>query len=208
MPNSGSLTADISALELFNEKAEKLRALGFVRSLETDNSGFQVTFHPEGGVSASRYGPDNEAVEAFVLTFRVFVQNNEPSSIRNTVNRYRRLHQESLIPTVLLNNFEDARNKLLNYLASNTPLVIGGQDINVETRAIIYQEVFDVFMWGGLAHANRQQKERFDDWSKGSMRHFFPMLEDFFIEVLREYLRVIWYMRGQNKKVLTELASR
>ncbi len=207
MPNSGDLTADIKALELFSEKAEKLRALSFVRSLETDNSGFQVTFHPEGGVSASRYGPNNEAVEAFVLTFRFFVQNNEPSSIRNTVNRYRRLHQESLIPTDLLDNFEDARNKLLNYLASNTPLVIGSQDTSVKPRAITYQEVFDVFMWGGLAHANRRRKEQFDDWSKGSMQHFFPLLENFFIGVLREYLRVIWYMRGQNKKVLAELAS-
>ncbi len=207
MPNSGNLVADIRALELFNEKADKLRILSFVRSLETDNSGVQVTFHPEGGVSASRYGPDNEAVDAFVLTFRFFVQDNEPSSIRNTANRYRRLYQASLIPAELLGNFEDARNKLLNYLASNTPLVLGSQDTNVRPRAITYQEVFDVFMWGGLAHANRQQKEQFDDWSKGSLQHFFPMLEDFFIGVLREYLRVIWYMRGQNARVLGELTS-
>jgi len=115
VPTSRNLAADIRALELFNEKADRLKNLSFVRSLESKESGWTLTLD-EGGASASRYGPDNESVEAFVLTIRFFVQDNEPSSIRNMAKMYERLHAGELIPKELLENVNDARDKLRRYL--------------------------------------------------------------------------------------------
>src|SRR5215216_2324996 len=114
MPKPKDLAADIRALELFNEKADELRNLRFVHSLQSQDSGWTLTLEEdEGGVS--RFGPEDESIRAFVLTFRFFVQDNEPTSIRNMAERYSRLHGASLISADLLDNFNYARSKLLRY---------------------------------------------------------------------------------------------
>jgi hypothetical protein len=203
MPTPTDFATDIKALEFFNEKADKLKNLSFVRSLQSEDSGWQLSFQ-EGAATALRYGPDNESVEAFVLTFRFFIQDKDGISIRKMAERYSRLYDSSLISKELLDNFDEARSKLLDYLGSNTRLIVGGPDTTA--KAITYQEVFDVFMWGGLAHA--RHKEQFDEWQKGSMQVVFPMLENDFVMILRTYLQVISYVQRLNEKVLTKFKHR
>src|SRR5215207_5880128 len=136
-----NLIKDIEALELFNEKADKLRNLSFVRSLLSAKSGWQVSFQEGTVTTSNRYGPDNESIEAFVLTFRFFIQDNEPSSIRSMAKRYRRLYEDSLIPHELLDSFDDTRNWLLNYVNSDTPIKSLKGDTTA--TAVTRKEVFE-----------------------------------------------------------------
>lgn len=135
-----------------------------------------------------------------MLTFRFFIQDNEPSSIREMQKRYRRLYEDSLIPHELLDDFEDARNWLLSYLNSDTPINLLQRDST--TRAVTRKEVFDVFIWGGLAHANKHKKKKFDRWREALI---FPALENEFVKILVHYLRAIRYMQRLNNQVLANI---
>jgi hypothetical protein len=206
MPVPMNLTEDIEALELFNEKADKLRNLSFVSSLLSAKSGWQVLFQEGTVTTSNRYGPGNESIEAFLLTFRFFIQDNEPTSIRMMARRYRRLHEGLLIPQELLENFDNARNWLLNYVNSDTPIKFSEAD--TIAMALTRTEVFEVFIWGGLAHANKHKKKKFDSWREDSNQIIFPALEHEFVMILTHYLRAIRYARRLNNRVLAIIRPR
>jgi hypothetical protein len=53
-----------------------------------ENSGVSVSWQEGESFQISRTGPTEENFEAFVLTLRFFVQDNEPSSFRNMSKLY------------------------------------------------------------------------------------------------------------------------
>jgi hypothetical protein len=71
----------IDGLNLFNEKAERLDKLSFVKTMFETKTGVSLSGEAkEDGtfeINSERSGPDEEAVDAFVLTFRFFIQDNE-----------------------------------------------------------------------------------------------------------------------------------
>ena len=69
----------VTILELFNEKADKLLRSHFLKSALTElRISYSMETTPNGEVYKTEYhGPDSEATDAFVLTFRYFIQNNE-----------------------------------------------------------------------------------------------------------------------------------
>jgi hypothetical protein len=76
------------ALRLFNDKADRLARLSFLDHMNHPDSGVSISFNAEEGefVKQVRRGPEEEAIDAFVLTFRYFVQDNEPTSLANRKN--------------------------------------------------------------------------------------------------------------------------
>ena len=71
-------------LEFYNEKAEKLQGLSFTSSILNQNSGVHLSWTRDSGIlKIDREGPDEESIDAFVLTLRFFMQDNEPTSLRN-----------------------------------------------------------------------------------------------------------------------------
>src|SRR6266404_5800044 len=74
-----------AALNLFNEKADKLRNSNFVKAA-LENSGASLSW--QEGEQITRTGPTEENIDAFVLTLRFFVQDNERSSFRNMSKFY------------------------------------------------------------------------------------------------------------------------
>lgn len=82
----------IRACYLFNEKAEKLMRLSFIQAMMAPDTGVTISWRlVENGHYAQRYerrGPGEEAIDAFVLTFRFFIQDNELSSFRMMSEHY------------------------------------------------------------------------------------------------------------------------
>jgi hypothetical protein len=67
-------------LKLVIEKADRLQRRQFTKYLrDGGNIGFCGKQQDNGFVVAYE-GPDEEAIDAFLFTFRFFVQNNEPTS--------------------------------------------------------------------------------------------------------------------------------
>jgi hypothetical protein len=201
MGRTVTIVAALRALRLFNEKADKLEASSFTRKILTERSGVEISAkRVETGVAvtATRFGPDQESIDAFVLTFRFFVQDNEPSSFRNMADFY----SDAGLPldSETTRRFNEARDAVNAYLDE-------ASFVQVDNRPLTHREIFDVFMWGGLAHAYAQKgrKETFDLWK--SILGFFQILENEFVLALATILKAIFYIRELNKQAIQKLET-
>ena len=101
---------------LFNEKAEKLLKLSFTKDIFNKDSGVHFSWKRDEALKVKRTGPGDEAIYAFVLTFRFFIQDNEKISFRNIARIYTNLDIENN----LKREFDSARNFINEYLDGKT----------------------------------------------------------------------------------------
>ena len=187
------VNAGIKALQLFNEKADKLESGSFTKKLE--NSGLTISAKLGQPVQAQRHGPDDESIDAFVLTMRFFVQDNESTSFRNMADLYSKLP----VSAELAQKFNDARAKTNADLDKTTP-------INLNKVDLTYRAVYEVFLWGGLAHANAKKKAVYDSWAQNPV--LFPLLQNEFVRALGIILNMIFFTRAINKAALSQLTPK
>lgn len=186
----------LSALQMFNEKADKFERLSFTKKIVSEPSGFRLKAQSDGWVKASRYGPTDESIEAFVLTIRFFIQNNENSSFRNMAKMYDKLHASGLLSESVAGKFGRMRNAVNDFLNGET-------FIEYNDERLTRRRIFEIFVWGGLAHANKSKKAVFDQWQQ--VPFFFPLVENEFVNTLVTLLGAIFRMRHVNLLALKEL---
>ena len=162
---------------------------------ETGRLSVNISAHKGQEVQVTRILPDQDAIEAFVLTFRFFIQDNEKSSFRQISQTYDKLP----ISSELKRNLVDWRKELNDYLDKKTSVTIQGR--NPSNR-----ELLDIFIYGGLAHANPQKKAIYDEWKK--MGFVYQILEVEFCSVLEVVLRAILCVAGINKKAMKETENK
>jgi len=188
----------IAALQLFNEKAEKLMQLSFIKALGAPNTGVTISGkRKDDGTwegKSERRGPSLEAIEAFVLTFRFFIQDNERSSLRNVAAVY----DAATIDQELPERFKSGRDGVNKLLDSPNLLNISYNDVRLTNR-----EIMDVFIYGGLGHANLEKEKRFKEWMA------FPptaaLFEACFALILGHVLNAITFIAGVNREAIEEL---
>ena len=180
----------IKVLQLFNEKADKLEGLSFIKALA--HSGVTISGKLGESIQAHRQGPEDEAIDAFILTIRFFVQDNETISFRNMANIYASLQ----VTHDLVDKFNDARAKTNAGLDRQT-------HINLNGHVLTLREIYEVFLWGGLAHANPKKKAIYDTWVPDSI--LFPLLQNEFVEALEILLNMIFFTRVLNNIALGQL---
>ena len=182
------------SLRLFNQKAERLVTSRFVKQAEK-NSGFQIRSAVGQPVEVFRYGPDQEAIDAFVLTFRFFIQDNEDSSFRNLSS----LYALPEVPVSMRDSFTTARNTLNQYLESNTAFQINGKHL---TR----WDILDTFLYGWLSHAkSKVKRKRYESWMANPLLG--PLLTNECIFILFQVMNLIMYVRGLNEELLKVIES-
>jgi hypothetical protein len=160
----------ISDLRLFNEKADRLTRTKLSVMRETSDLALSVHFENGRVTNVAYNGPDDDSLDAFVLTVRLFLQNNE----RISFGRMSVLYSASVVPAELREAFELVRSQLNSRLDSPTPLTFG--DARLTFRAIL-----DVFLYGGLAHANRAKNRQFEQWRESIAA---PFLHAFFVQAV------------------------
>lgn len=185
--------SDLAPLKLFNEKAEKLLNTRFVKYLqETRKLSVGFTFIRGQEPITERNLPDQDAIDAFVLTFRFFIQKKEASSFRNLAKVYKTLP----ISVKLKNSFFNWRNGLNDYLNKKINCTVDGL---TPTK----RELINTFIYGGLAHADTKLKPLYHKW-KADM-YVYPILETHFCSILETVLRVIENVAEINKKAIAEI---
>ncbi len=188
-----NIKAAIDTLRLFNEKADKLEGLSFTKSL--GKSGVTISYKLGQPVQVERHGPDDESIDAFVLTMRFFVQNNEATSFKNMAD----LYTELPVDAELKNKFNDARAKTNAGLDKKTPIKLNGVDLT-------WRGIYEIFLWGGLAHANQEKKAVYDSWAKDPFS--FRLLQNEFVFAMGIILNMIFYTRAVNKAALGQLEAK
>lgn len=186
-------TEAIKALQLFNEKADKLEGLSFTKGLAA--SGVTISVKLGEPIQAQRHGPDDESIDAFVLTMRFFVQDNETTSFRNMAG----LYAEMPVDQELIDKFNDARTKTNATLDKPSPIKLNNAELT-------YRAIYEVFLWGGLAHANPKKKAVYDTWVPNPI--LFPLLQNEFVYALGILLNMIFFTRALNKAALGQLQNK
>ena len=183
-----------SALELFNEKAAKLSNSSF---LKRTVAGQTVRF--KGGlgwpIEVVGSGPDQENIDAFVLTFRFFIQNNELCSFANLAKVY----ESSIISDVHRAAFQEVRQNLNTYLDSECVVV---EAHGIDTK----RKVMEIFIFGGLSHANKSLKCYYDKWINDDRIRPLILLE--FVLIIRTIWAAIDFVAGLNEEVLKSLPKK
>jgi hypothetical protein len=190
----------ISALRLFNEKVGELLESSFVKAITKPNAGLSLSGErQEDGSFKMRStvrGPSIDAVKAFVLTFRFFIQDNEKTSLHNIAT----LYDSSTIDPKQKAYFQSARNEVNKMLDSPNSFNLNYDGITPSNR-----QIMDVFVYGGLAHANPEKYKTYKDWMN------FPpvaaILQTSFNEILWSILRALAYIEQVNETTLQQLTK-
>ncbi|MBC7877463.1 MAG: hypothetical protein H7Y59_09865 [Anaerolineales bacterium] len=188
----------ISALELFNEKASKLTNSAFIKSLTDKDKGIKIGYNTIGENKFSpivmQKGHSNDELDAFILTYRFFIQNNEASSFNNIAEIYNDPNLHKMYKTC----FQAARTELTNLLNS-----LNKFGIEIDNRKLSNIEILDTYIYGELAHANSAKREKFQSWIKDEV--VASLLTASLCFCLIEILNIIYYVQILNDGVIKHL---
>ncbi|MCJ7531549.1 MAG: hypothetical protein MUO64_11035 [Anaerolineales bacterium] len=162
------------------EKAANLRVSRFVKSLI--ESSYKISFHQD---SINVTKPDNEARDAFILTFRFFIVSNERTSFRSLA----KLLDDSEISDQWKEAFRNLRSAINEYL----DLAYGEYQYGGATHRFTNRQIMDTFLNGGLVHANDPSAvARYSEWT--NYPGIMALLEMWFITTLQTLLRAIFFL--------------
>ncbi|MCE5250096.1 hypothetical protein LLG96_07730 [bacterium] len=183
------MTDIIETLELFDEKSGHLLELSLSQEISKSYNA-SVRWNREQGWTSKFAGPNGESVDAFILTLRLFIQDNEPISLR----RMRDLYRKAPIEPVLADQFDDVCTELNTFLDSETHLAID------DDRQLTYRDIFEFFIYGSLAHTNTPQKR--DIFKSLHNGEWFSLFQAHFTDVLRSFVLTLSSLRSINDEVL------
>jgi hypothetical protein len=164
-------------LHLFIEKVDRLLSLSFTRHmLQVADTSQRILFTGEGA-EVFDFGPGDEAIDAFVLTFRFFIQDNERTSLRSLLN----LLQDDQLSEWWKQEYTRIRSEVNTYLNTN-PIHFGPREIS-------RRDVLEVFVYGGFAHANREKRRIFNEWKEDDV--MFGLRKNDFVVTLSQVLKCI-----------------
>jgi len=158
---------DRAAVDLFRQKFAKLVRSTVWGAIRENEIQFSVSANVGEPVRLSATGPSEEAVDAFVLTLRFFLQDNESISIRNLAELLHRLPLDS-----------EMRDRVVEMRIAFNSALDRPCGIKIDAEHPSNREVLEIFVYGGLAHANPQKRAVFENWSMqpiimGMMTHVF-----------------------------------
>jgi hypothetical protein len=185
----------IATLDLFNEKVKELLELSFIKASLYPNVGFSLKgkLRDDGKyqIETESKGPSDEAIKAFILTFRFFIQDNEKISLRNIAE----LYAASNIDPVQNKYFNSIRDTINNML--DLPNLI---NINIDGDTPTNRKIMDVYVYGGLAHANPDKYRLYKKWT--SYPPTSAMFQTCFTMILTNVLKMLVIISEINKMTI------
>lgn len=186
-----NLQGSEETLRLFNEKVDRLLSLSFFA--KAMDSGAIVEFTRSAGWDSVFVGPDEESVEALVLTLRLFIQDNESISLRNMRSLY-----AAHLPEALRIDFVDHCTRFNESLDSDSMLSIE------EGRQLTHRDILEIFVYGAYAHTNPERRRIFQDLRATA---FFPLFQQTLVATIVVFGRCLRSLRKINETALSELSG-
>jgi hypothetical protein len=184
-------------LELFIEKANKISSSRFVKFFEEKGSRIQYSYTADTGIRLETQFPENESIDAFILTFRFFIQDGDGISFRALANF---VLEDPGVSEDWKQKFTSVRQSFAQYLDGYPTGRITWNGTTYTRR-----EIMETFIFGGLAHANPRLKETFDMWSSDPMG--FPIFQMEFNNILMNTLVHIDYIAYWSNEELKALKT-
>ena len=140
--------------------AQRMRSPGF---------SVEIWERPNGDIDSVLAEIDHDDRDAFVLHWRLFVQNNDRISVRNVATRV----SGPDVPEEMKMEFKRLRDELNQFLDAKPIIPYAGVSNN--------REFLDAVLYGRLAHADAAQSEMVSDWEK---MHGASEVEHMFVDAL------------------------
>lgn len=184
-------------LELFVEKAELLNSRSFTKYVVEHGVGLNMNWSVGGPVQLTVKNPDAEATDAFVTTFRMFIQNNDKISIENVAKL---VDRDSTLSENWKAQVIDVRQKVNAQLDSPSMCELTIDKDGIPTRSTC-RDIMETFLYGELAHTNEKKRLLYQTWKQDAF--FFQFIENEFKSVLVDVLNAIFYVCDLNKLELS-----
>ncbi|MFG1691151.1 hypothetical protein ACGF5M_03165 [Gemmatimonadota bacterium] len=176
-------------LRLFNQKAELLSQRSFFAHMISERTNVRLKWDKGVGWESSFTGPNDESIEASVLTIRQFMQNNDPISIRNVADAY----VAAAAPEGVIDEFQKVRGWLNDYLnrKSNISISTGSHLTN--------REILEMFVYGGLGHSSEPHYSRYQELMSSP---FADLVKVIFVDVLSKFMAGLDMLATVNNRIL------
>jgi hypothetical protein len=181
-------------LRVFNAKAERLNRRGFLASFRAGNTGYDWHWRRGEEVRMERYLPNEDERDAYVLTLRLFVQDRDGFSFR----RLERLYPHLGVAPDLVERVRAVRTRVNAYLDAPSQVILNHRE---PTR----REIFEVFLYGGLAHTDPDKWAVFEAWREHAIQ--WPLVEESFTRTATQVTEGIFQMRRVNLDAIAQLES-
>jgi hypothetical protein len=189
---------EIKILDLFNYKAERLKKSSFKVSFIDEVPEIKIS----SGTLKEQGFPNEDSLDACILTIRLFIQDNEPISIRNI----QKLYDTLPISQDRKSRFSQARDKLNTFLdrpslfERTIIILIGNQGkLNPTNR-----EILNAFVYGEYSHLTR--REKYKELTGNPLEFSFTKME--FIHILRTMIEIIIEIDQLNQEVISVLQNK
>jgi hypothetical protein len=150
-----------ASLELFVEKAQELKSCNFTKYLADGNAvNLRISISSQHGENVEYTGPNDEAMKAFLLTLRFFIQDGDGISFRYLVEK---TCTDPDLSVSWRKAIKEVRSQLGQYLSG---LV---QPMIVYEPPPTRKEILDTFIYGNLAHSNKLYRQRFKKWRQNKL---------------------------------------
>lgn len=197
---------EFKILRLFNEKVDRLQNSSFakrygdelpeviatwqsVETTRTSDKDVEMT-----GVVVSHLSQhDQDSIDAFVLTFRMFIQKSDRVSLKSL----EKIYNKSWMPEEAKASFIEAKRAVDEYLASDIFLEVKGESIS---RGFLV----DTILYGGLAHSDASKESKFRKWTRSGAAGFIWVE---FVVAMKDMLKYLVFFRKLNEAVLANVAS-
>jgi ASC-1-like (ASCH) protein len=187
------MAVEIDQLKLFNKKAEKILKTGFVKHLK-EKRVLRISLTGEGNKAiVETILPNQDSIDAFVLTFRFFYRSSERCSFGNLA----KLYERAQVSETLKKEFSEVRRKVNEDLDRVFPYEIKG------CTATTNRDFFDMVLFGGLAHADPPKAREFDELMRTPI--VADMVQFTFCKILGFMFRAIICVAEINNRAIGEL---
>jgi hypothetical protein len=180
-------------LNLFIEKAEKLRQASFLSQIATDGLASRINMEKGTGTIVEFQGPEEEFRESFLLTLRLFCQDNDDISLRNMQDMIDQMQIDQSLKDI----FTTIRGSFNKYLDSETHT-----RFEIDGNHFTRRRLFDTFLYGDYAHVKFGKKERVDEWRNQPFSA--DMAMEFDLIVLR-FSQTVLRLSEVCQRILAEL---
>jgi len=183
------LDDDLESMRLFNEKVNVLRESSFAREMFTKPTGLTIGYR-EGVTRTEVRGPDQDAINAAVLTLRFFIQDNERTSLRNMADTFGRYRERS----DRVDAFLSGRRTLNEFLdASTEPRIVINQDVLTSRR------VLEMVIYGERAHSNETSRKKMKPIRANPIAS--AIVENEFNYIVSHVLKALFFLQVQNQAI-------
>ena len=194
---NNKINKHIEALCLFNEKADEIKNSSYTKYFLENKPKVSISKKQGEAIKIKTIEPNDESLKSFVLTLRLFLQNNDQISFQNINKIYEKL------PTNFQKekeSFSLSREKINQTLDSNI-------NFKYNNKILTYNEVLDIFIYGDLAHINIDKRNIYKDWKSKKETGLFNIYKTSFHSIALNLIRCILYMQQINAEVIKKIGE-